>query len=121
MKFPKLEQLAEAKTFVASFENEKDEIKSVEKVVRGVEDQMETHFGTNKHRYKEWDVRIDGAGNKVVDWVTQETDKYQSKEAASFIAKALRKAGIPGWTVRVVIRDEFRPGEDMKWHAKVKS
>ena len=62
-------------------------------------------------RYKSFDF---DATSKNVWWVTQESDEDDNDEVADIIAKALHDDGYEGWTVNVVLRDDYR-GEDSPW------
>lgn len=62
-------------------------------------------------RYKDYEFDVD---KKTVEWVTQESDEGQSQEAAETIAKLFTNAGLTGWTIKVVVRDEW-DGEDSPW------
>jgi hypothetical protein len=72
-----------------------------------------------KCRYKSYDYF---ESSKEVVWITQESDPADGKEAAKTIARAIRKAGLKGWTVMVTIRDDYRGrGKLTKWQGKAKS
>ena len=88
------------------------EQKEIKKILGKIENQL-----PYEARFKSWDVY---ALKKTIEWVTQESSPWESKEAAFIIARVLRKAKLAkGWTVKVTIRDEYR-GDNTKWHAKVK-
>jgi hypothetical protein len=87
------------------------EKKIVTKVISNAEDDM-----PHEYRYKSYDVLDD----KTVHWVTQQTSPKESAAVAQTLVRMLRKAGVKGWTVKVVIRDDYI-GDKTKWHAKLKS
>jgi hypothetical protein len=68
-------------------------------------------------RYKFYDTHQE---TRTADWITQESSTREGKEAAKIIAKQIQKAGVKGWTVRVVIRDDY-DGDQTKWQGKAKS
>lgn len=104
------EDLNEAKAPTSNPENE-------ERIIRNVLKQAEQHLSRSA-RYKSWDT---DHYNKTIDWITQESSPEESKQAAKTLVSLIRKAGVKGtgWTVRVVIRDEYK-GDKTKWHAKFK-
>ena len=106
------DDLKEAKEPSAGMPPENEE-RIIRKVLANIEDDL-----PRAARYKSWDT---DSYNKTIDWVTQASNAAESQAAARTIAKAIRKAGVKGtgWTVRVVVRDDYR-GDKTKWHTKVK-
>ena len=93
-----------------------DELKTQEKIIKKILGSVEDDL-PYAARYKNWEVL---PNTKEVHWVTQESGPKESSEAARIIAKQIRVQGVKGWTVKVVLRDDF-DGEKTKWHAKVKT
>lgn len=88
-----------------------------EKIVKKVLSKVESDL-PHDCRYKSWDTF---PSKKEAHWVTQESNESQGEQAAKTIAKAIRAAGVKGWTVKVTIRDDYT-GPDMKtWQGKAKS
>jgi len=106
------DDLKEAKEPSAGMPPENEE-RIIRKVLANIEDDL-----PHEARYKSWDT---DSYKKTIDWITQESNAAESQAAARTIAKAIRKAGVKGtgWTVRVVVRDDYR-GDKTKWHIKVK-
>lgn len=75
-----------------------------EDAAEGVQDYLD-----HDCRYKDLDVDWNG---KVVRWVTQQSSDGQSQDAARMIARTMKKAGFPGFLVKVVVRDDW--GDDDK-------
>lgn len=81
------------------------------KIVDKVLDRAESELDHDA-RYKNVEVSTD---KKEVEWITQETSPEGSAAAAKILARLIRKAGVKGWKIKVVLRDLYNGDKSTPW------
>lgn len=77
--------------------------------------ELDTDAADGDHEFLDHDCRfkdLNVVWPTTVEWVTQQSSERQSQDAARTIARIMKKAGFTGFTVKVVVRDDW--GDDDK-------